>query len=45
MPSTRPFQDSVAIRLSRCGIRIWKIGWPDRLPMVSSEKLAPDRVR
>ena len=45
MPSTLPFQDSVAIRLSRCGIRIWKIGWPDRLPMVSSEKLAPFCVR
>ena len=38
MPSTRPFQDKVAMRLSRCGIRIWKTGWPDRLPIVSSEK-------
>ena len=45
MPVTLPFQDKVAIRLSRCGIRIWKIGWPDRFPMVSSEKLAPFWVR
>ena len=41
MPSTWPFQDRVAIRLSRCGTRIWKMGWPDRFPIVSSEKLAP----
>jgi hypothetical protein len=44
MPSTRQFKDEVAMRLSRCGIRIWKTGWPDRFPMVSSEKLAPSLV-
>ena len=41
MPWTAPSQLLSASTESMWGSRIWKIGLPERSPMVSSEKLAP----
>jgi hypothetical protein len=43
-PWTVPFQSLSASTERRWGSRIWKIGLPERSPIVSSEKLAPCSV-